>query len=153
MVRALPEDLERPVHLLQRQHAREAVGQGQPGERPDEARLLAHLFGEAFVAADAEGDLRGAADAIGQLLGGDFRAALVQRPQLAADLAQQLARLAGRVRCFELKRFELAEALEAPRVLLRQLRRRPLVLADREQPDFQESTSMRGASAQRPSRS
>src|SRR5438105_7213386 len=126
------------------------------GKAPDELRPFADVLREALVASDAERErLRRIAQprqAMRELRRSEQASPLIERPQLSANLAEQRLRFAQRPLRAKLQDLQLSEAADPLRVLLRQLRGGSLVPACRDEPDLH-STSMRGASAQRPSRS
>src|SRR3982750_4274464 len=156
VVRSTAQDLECPVELLQHDHARQPVRERERREAPDEPRRFPHGGSEPLVSADAQRQrLRRIAQLsypLGELHRAQSGPALVDGPEVSADLPQQRFRFAQRSFRAQLEQFQLRAAANPFRVLLRQLRGGSLVLAHRKQADLH-STSMRGASAQSPSRS
>src|SRR5439155_1611057 len=156
VIRPAAQDLEGPVQLLQDDDACQPVRQRQRREAPDELRLVADALSEALVASDAERERLGGIAQRRQppreLLRGEQASALVEHPELSANLPEQRLRFAQGPLRAQLEEVQLCEAADPLRVLLRQLRGGSLVLAHRDEPDLH-STSMRGASAQSPSRS
>src|SRR3954470_20397895 len=126
VVRRPAKDLERPIDLLEDDHAREAVWKGEWRKAPDELRLVADALREAFVAADAKGErLRGIAQlaqSVRELRGGEQRPALVECPELAAHFREQRLRFALRLGGFQLEEIQIRGAADPVRVVLRKLR-------------------------------